>query len=152
MRGIYTAGVSITGLGAAKTLLLLQVPSTRAIEILSAAISNGDNETNEQLRAAFQRVSSVGSPAGTSVTPSKHEPGDQASSLTVLGNLTAEPTTYDTASKLAEAGFATLAGWVFQPSVEERIVVGPSGQIGLVLLNGPTSFNAIARVTWREIG
>lgn len=151
MRGVYTAQIDITDLVDAKTLMLLQAPSTGVLEIISVNVTNLDSETSEQLSVGVYHVTTIGSPAGTSVTPEKHEKLDAASSATVLGNLSGEPTAY--ASKpIDKQGGNNLAGYRYDPLPEERPIVPPSGAVGLRMLVAPSEFNASVQVVFREIG
>jgi len=152
MRGVYTAEIEIASLSAGKTALHLAVPSDLAIEILAARITNMSVDTNEQLEAGVFDITTNGSPTGTAVTPTKHENGDVASSVTVLGDLTAEPTTY--ASKgYDRQGFSNLGGYHYDPIPEERPVKSPGSYLGLRLLSAPaTAFKAACEITFREIG
>jgi hypothetical protein len=151
MRGVYTAQIDITGLSSAKTLMLIQAPSTGVIEIISCSVSNVNSETSEMLNIGVYHVTTVGSPAGTSVTPEKHEKLDASSSATVTGNLSGEPTAY--ASKpLDKQGINNLSGYRYDPLPEERPIVPPSGAIGLRAIDAPTSFNASVQIVFREIG
>lgn len=152
MRGVYTAEAVIASLAAAKTVLLLEVPSDMVIEILAAHITNMDTDSNEQLEAGIFPVTTKGSPAGTSVTPQLHEVGDVASTVTALADLSAEPTTYPGVG-IDRQGFSNLAGYRFDPLPEERPIVSPSKLIGLRLLGNPLSgFKASCQITYREIG
>src|SRR5687767_14605226 len=94
MRGVYVAQFEIAALSTAKTILHGSVPTSCVIEILSANVTNLSVNTAEQLRIALQRITTKGSPVGTSVTPSESEGLSAASVVTWLGNLTTEPTTY----------------------------------------------------------
>jgi hypothetical protein len=153
MRGVYTAQYEITGLSAAKTLMYITAPSSAIVEILSAEISNETNETNEQLVACFQRVSSLGTPTATTLTPSKHEAGDQAAASTVKANVTASEPSYSSNTEIGPAGFSSLGGWRFDPLPEERPAIAPSASLGLRLLTATnTSFDGRIRITFREIG
>lgn len=151
MRGVYTASIEITGISANKTLLYITSHSTAVIEILSCQVSNLSNETNEQLSIGLFHVTTAGSPAGTSVTPEKHEKLDANAVATVLGNLTDEPTTYAT-NPIDKQGISSLGGYRYDPIPEERPIVPPSGAIGLRMLVSPTSFNLVASIVFREIG
>lgn len=151
MRGVYTAQIDITGLSSAKTLMLIQAPSTGVIEIISCSVSNVNSETSEMLNIGVYHVTTVGSPTGTSVTPEKHEKLDASSSATVTGNLSGEPTAY--ASKpLDKQGINNLSGYRYDPLPEERPIVPPSGAIGLRVIDAPASFNASVQIVFREIG
>lgn len=152
MRGVHTAEIEISSVSAAKTLLLLKAATTHVIEILAANITNMDNDSNEQLEAGLFEVTTEGSPAGTSVTPEKHEPGDQASAATATGNLTTEPTAYSAKGKDRQ-GFSNLAGYRYDPIPEERPMIKPGGLVGLRLLSAPASgFKCVAQIVYREAG
>jgi len=158
MRGVYTANEQIAALNpaAGDTLLLIEVPSDLVIEILSASITNLDNDTNEQLEAGLFRVATKGTPAGNAVTPQKHEDGDAASSCTVLGaangGLSTEPTAYD-GEPFDLQGFSNLAGYRYDPIPEERPIVKPADLVGLRLMAAPSAaFKASVQVIFREIG
>lgn len=144
--------MEISGLAAAKTVMLLQAPSTGVLEILSAKITNVNSEVSEQLKVGFYNVTTYGTPAGTSVTPEKHENLDAASSATCLANLSGEPTAY--ASKpVDEQGVNNLSGYYYDPIPEERPIIGPSRAAGLRVLNAPsTPFDCNVQIVFREIG
>lgn len=152
MRGVYEAQIKISGLAAAKTLLYITAPANKIVEILSASITNLTNETNEQCEACFQVVSSLGTPTGTTLTVTKMEAGDQAAGSTCVGNVTASEPTYSANTQYAYRGFASLAGFEFAPVPEERPVIAGGATHGLRMLNAPTSFDAVVRVMFREVG
>lgn len=155
MRGVYTASIKTGALTAARTLIYLVPPSNKAVEILSAEVTNADNETNEQVEFTLQRISSLGTPTATAITPSPHEQGDQAASSTVAGNVTASEPTYSSV-EFGRAGASSLGGWRFDPTPEERPTVAGASTtgIGLRLLTAPTApgISFVARITFREIG
>lgn len=152
MRGVYEASIHIAGLNALKTLLLAEVPAAKCVEVLSASVTDASNTTNQQLECGFYLITSLGTPAGTAVTPWKNEQGDQASGLTWLGNLTTEPTTYSSTG-FGIMGFASLAGYQYAPVPEERLVLSPSSDWGFKITDTvPTAFDADCRISYREIG
>jgi len=151
MRGVYTAehDIAVTGV---ETLMLLEVPSDMALEILGASITNQDVDTSEQLHCGLYRVNSIGAPSGTEVTPQKHENGDVASTVTATAHLETEPDTYDTLA-FDQQGFNNLAGYRYDPIPEERPVISPSGAVGLRLLTAPSASHTLnMQVVFREIG
>lgn len=151
MRGVYCSTFPITGLAAARTLMILTAPAGRCVEILSASVTDESNATNFQLGCSIDRVSSLGSPTATPVTPVPTEAGDQAAGATVVANVTASEPTYG--AVCYREGAAAVQGWRFDPlNAEERVVVAPGASVGLRLLSTPASFNAVARITHREIG
>lgn len=151
MRGVYTAHYDIAGISSAKTLMLLTAPSSAVLEIIGVHTTNLDVETSEQLSIGLYRVSTIGSPTGTSVTPEKHEAGDAVAAATVLANLSAEPTTY-ASNPIDKQGVNNLAGYHYDPIPEERPIVAPSAAIGVRLLVAPSSFNCSIMIIYREIG
>lgn len=151
MRGVYTAEIEAS-VAAAKSLVYIQAPADGVFEILSASITNSDTDTNEQLEGGVFTVTTIGAPAGTAVTPELHEPGDQAVGGTHLGNLTAEPTAYNSKA-VDHQGFSNLGGYRYDPLPEERPIVPPEGGFGLRLLANPSAaMNLIAQIVFREIG
>lgn len=153
MRGVYRAPIKISALAAAKTLLYITAPANKVIEILSARIgSSGANVTNQQLEATFQKVSALGTPTGTALTPTKMEQGDQASGATVVGNVTASEPTYAANTEADKQGFSSLGGYQHAPVPEERIVIAGGDTWGLRILSTPTSLDVDVEVVYREIG
>lgn len=152
MRGVYTAQIKISGLAAAKTLVYITAAAAKPVKILSAEITNASNETNEQCEACWQRVSSLGTPTGSSLTPSPHEQGDQAAAATVVGNVTASEPTYASNTQVGRKGFASIVGYAFQPTPEEQPIIQGGATWGLQILNSPTAFDCIVNVTFQELG
>lgn len=153
MRGVYEATASISSLSAGKTLMYISVPSTITVEILSIEITNTNNATNQQLEATFQRITTLGSPTATSITPTKTEQGDQASACTVAANVTSGEPTYTSGVEVGRKGFASLAGYQYAPVPEERPVLAPSSNWGLRMLTSSfTAMNTDVVIRYREIG
>ena len=152
MRGVYTAHIEIASLAAAKTVLLMELPATNCVEILSAQVTNANVNTAEQHTCGLFRVTTKGAPAGAAVNIQKKESGSAATIVTWLGDLTTEPTTYD-AAPLEKGGVNNIGGYYYDPIPEERDIVPPSKLVGLRLLNTPvTPFKAICIIKYREIG
>lgn len=159
MRGVYSCAYRIAGVTAARTLLYLTAPSTKVVEILSASVTNESNETNEQILCGLQRITTLGTPTATTITPGKHETGDQAASSVVKANVTASEPTYPAVAQGADIpmaigleGCSSLGGWFFQPVPEERPIVTAGDSWGLRLVNAITSADLVIRLTMREIG
>jgi hypothetical protein len=159
VRGVYTATYRIAAISAAKTLMYITAPTGAVVEILSARVTNESNETNEQLVACLQRVTSLGTPTATVCTPATTENGSSAAASTVKANVTASEPTYGASSQGADIvgahgmdGFSSLGGWYYDPTPEERLYVNPGATIGLRLLSTPTSFDGVVRITFRELG
>jgi hypothetical protein len=153
MRGVYRANIKASGLNSGRTVVYITAPSTRVVEILSAKIGNESNTTNQQLSAAFQKISSLGTPTGTTLTPTKAEQGDQAAGSTVVGNVTASEPSYASNTQFDLQGFASLAGYQHAPVPEERLYIAASDSWGLRLLTtSPTAFDCDIELVFREIG
>jgi hypothetical protein len=156
-KGVYTASIRVTGLTSARTLMYLTAPSTAVVELLNIHVTNESNATNQQLSIRIHKVTALGSPTATTLTPAKHENGSAAASSTVKGNVTASEPAYDGESLniYGAMGVPSLIGYHFEPiSQEERVYVAPSATYGLRLFRptGPTSFNAAITMTFKEIG
>ena len=151
MQGIYVAEIDIASMTTAKGLIYIAAPSDAAVEILSAHAGNADNDTNEQAEFSFTKVATIGSPAGTSITPIGSENGSPAAGSTVLGNLTTEPTSYEGVDWDYQ-GVPLLGGYDFDPTPEERPVISPSGAAALRLRSTIASSKLICQVKFREIG
>jgi hypothetical protein len=152
MRGTYTATYKISGLTTARTLMYLTAAATHVVEIIEASVWNASNETNEQIECALQRVSALGTPTATVVTPAKDENGDQAAAATVKANVTASEPSYSANTEMGYAGASSLAGYLYEPPAAGRPLIPPSGTVGLRLLQAVTAFDAIVRIRFREIG
>ena len=153
MRGVYVARIDISALAASKTLLYGDVGSSIALEILSANVTNLDQNTAEQLIVQIQRVTTKGSPTGTTVTPVKSEVGSGTSGTSWLGNLTADPTTFETAGIIDMQGINNLGGYYYDPLPECRPIIAPGIAFGLRLIDTPAnSFRCVAQIIYREIG
>lgn len=151
MRGVYTAEIKLSAWASAKPVILIQAPALKAVEIISAQIGGaGSNVTNQQLEASLARVTTLGSPVGTAITPNPEEVGDQASGSTVTGGLTTDVTTKGVS--LDHQGFPSLGGYQYAPVPEERALIPPAGSAVLYLPVAPTAYDAVVQVKYREIG
>ncbi len=155
MRGVYTATHKIAGLVTAKTLLYIEVAVGKPVIVLATHVTNVSNETNEQMDITWQKITTLGAPGATTITPAKHENGDQAAACVVKGNVTSSEPTYGSAGvdEMGHgSGAASLTGWHYERSPEERVQFGSDTDWGLRLLNTPTSFDCIIEVTFQETG
>jgi len=154
MRGVYRAAIDITAVTTAKTLVYITTPATLVIEILSARITDQNENTSEQILAELNRITTLGTPTGTSLTPKPTEELSAASGVTAVGNITASEPTYDAAGNaIARGGANKLGGWEYLPLPEERSIIKPSDTVGLRLVNAiATSTDLTAEIIYREIG
>jgi hypothetical protein len=154
MRGVYSVQAEISSLAAAKSLLVGTNASSKVLELIDAWITNADVVTPEGMTGAISRITSLGSPTGTSIAAAnvaKMEPGSADTIVTWLSNITASEPTYSSVHAHYE-GFLNVAGFRWESRPENRIYIPPSASFGLRLLSTPTSFKAIFGITYRELG
>lgn len=148
MRGVYTVQANINGVTGQKTLMSIAAASGVVVELQHATITNANNETNQQIEAYLRRASADGT--GTGATARPHEANDQAATSTIKSAHTVNATLTD--GIFGHQGFATLAGYFWQPTPEERVYIKPNEAIALhIPTSGVTSFDAVATLTFREI-
>jgi hypothetical protein len=150
---VYTAEWEIASITGAQTVMYLESPSSKCIEILAASLTNMDNDNAESLEAGLlYSDGTTGTGIGSGVTPQTHELGDAASTALVTADLSSDPTTLST-TFYDKQGFVNLAGYRYDPIPEERPVVSPSRGVALKLLAAPgTAFKATCQIVFREIG
>lgn len=153
MRGKYYAKIAITSLNSQRTLTYGTAPAGKIVEVLNIHVGDTSNATNQQLRLVLSKVSSLGTPTGTALTPTKDEIGDQAAASTWVGNVTASEPTYATgpAVERRDRGVPMIGGYneSFGPG---ECVIAPGDTWGLRLLTTPTSFDAVVEVEFVERG
>lgn len=159
MRGVYKANYRIAGVTTAKTLLYITVPSTIMVDILSAYVTNESNETNEQILCSLQRITTLGTPTATTITPTKSEKGDQAAASTVKANVTANEPTYGAIAQggaIVDAdglnGAPSLSGWIYETTPEERQTIAPGDTWGLRLVNNISLADLVIQLAFQERG
>ena len=151
----YDAEIKIAALAAAKTVLYITVPANKLVTLVSSGITDASNVTNQQLEATWQKVTTLGTPTGTTLTPAKHDLGDSVAGSTVVGNVTASEPTYTANTDLGHDAAPMLSGWYFpmNPLPVASLPVFTGGDTwGLRMLSTPTAFDAIIRVTFGEQG
>lgn len=96
MAALFVAQSAPAALSAASTKTLILVdPGTPEIAIKEFGVGFDASVSGQGVRVELVRVTSLGSPSGTSVTPKEKNSSKQSSSATALSNLSAEPTTYE---------------------------------------------------------
>lgn len=150
----YKARIKIAGVTTAKTLIYITAPATAVLRILRASITCEDEDTSEQICAQLNRISALGTPTATAITPKPTAENMAASAATVEGNVTASEPTYDAAgNELAHGGANKLAGWEYVPLLEERDVIKPGDSVGLRLVDAiANSSDIVAEIVFEEIG
>lgn len=152
---VYTSTIETVSTGAAKTLSTIQNPSDQVCQILEAHVVAPDDDTNEQLDIAFQKITSLGTPTGTAVTPTKHMTGSPAAGVTTTMDITASEPTYGAANVdvIGRQGASSLGGWHYQPPRGAELTLSPGENWGLRLLTAPgTSKTLTVQITFAEIG
>jgi hypothetical protein len=153
MRGVYTGEIKISGLATAKSLLLATIPTNKVVEILETHVSNSSNETNEQIEITWAKVTTLGTPVGTAITPTPTEAGDQAAGLTTfIMNLTTEPTTVSTTLVHDHEGVPSLTGYHKEPVPEARLYMTGGDTWVLKNLAALTAADVVVNVKFRVIG
>ncbi len=146
---VYSVVMNQISVSAAKTLISVVAPSTAIVVLLRAWITQDASETSEQLPILIQRGSAIGT--GTAATPDKFEPGDPVAASTVKTNLTVEPTY--TGNPFVNESFNVLNGFLYVPMPEERIILPPSGVVGMRLdANPAAALTMSAGFVFGEIG
>lgn len=150
MRGVYTGYFAHSALAAAKSLIIVTAPASRAVEILKASVTNRTQETNEQLEIGIYRASGGTRGTPTAMTPSPCEVNDGAAASLVEHTWGTDPTV---GVPLDVQGVAGLSGYFYDPTPEERIVLPAAGIIVLRIVTATfTAFDAVAMIRFREIG
>ncbi len=155
MRGVYTSAAKAPAITSAGTLAYVTAPANKVVEVLAVTVTNESNATNYQMEVQLCPITTLGSPSNyTSVTPQKHEAGDQSAGSTVniaSSNSRTEPTTYGTS--LTQEGAASVIGSRHEPQPEERIYLANSASLGVRLITTPgASTDFDVRITFRELG
>lgn len=152
---VYTATMKTSSGTGPKTFAYITTPSTMVAKILSAAVVAPDDDVNEQMDISIHKITSLGTPTATTITPTKHENGDAAAASTVKMDVTGSEPTYDSANTnvVGREGAPSLGGWRYQPSKGEELVIPPSTSWGIRLNTAfGTSRAVTVRLTFGEIG
>ncbi|GIW59977.1 MAG: hypothetical protein KatS3mg087_1043 [Patescibacteria group bacterium] len=142
-----TASFSTTG---GKTLLLVESSSSRMLLLSHLRVGNQNNNTAERWQVVVTRVTTKGTPAGTSVSAKPLRNNDAAAGLTALANLTTEPTTYE-GDHLLNFGESSLVGVRWQTYPGSEILVPPSGLIGIRMLNTIATTTVVVHAIVHEV-
>lgn len=150
MGRVYTAEANFSA-SAGKSLMTLLAPADLVVKVLKIHVGADGNDTNQQMSIELTKITTYGSAAGTSVTPSKFDRGDAASTVTVLSDLGTEPDTYEGVA-IDAAGVASLTGYNFEARQGKEPVISPGEAIGLRLLEAITASDLQVMITYEEIG
>jgi len=136
---IYSVSMNNVAVTGAITLVQLKAGTASILRILRAWVSQSNLTSSAEQRVQILRKS--GAATVTSFTPLLVDPGDAASNMvsSTSGtgtNASAEGTDGDI---LVADNFNVLTGWLWIPTPEERIIIPPSGILGLKLPTAPAS-------------
>jgi len=160
---VYSVVMANQTIVADATLVIVHAAAavgTRAsiLEIHRAWCSQIGTETSEQLGIILgQKVTAFGT--YTSTTPAPHQTGGAASGI-AGGTAGAAATAGTDASAegagavtvTIEEGFNNLNGWLWVPTPEERLIVGPDIAIIVKMVGTPTTLTGwTAGLTYQEI-
>lgn len=135
----YTINMNAVAVTGAITLLQYKAGSSNTAKILRVQVTQSNQTSSAQQTVAILRKS--GAATVTSYTPRLIDPGDSAAggagSTTGTGtNASGEGTNGDI---LLEQDFNVLNGWLYLPTPEERIIIAPSGIVGVTFTSAPGS-------------
>ena len=154
MRDVYSWIYKISGVTAAKTLMYCTTDTVAHCEVLRLWVGNLGNDTNEQWDIRFESISSLGTPTATTISAMQHEYNSGTALTTVKANVTAsEPTYNGSAADLQSVGYegsSGLAGYLWVPQPEEKLLLHPSSSWGLRLLTAIASTDIVVGMTLAE--
>ena len=160
---VYTVTMANQTIVADATLVIVHAAAavgTRGsiLEVLRVSVSQIGTETSEQLGVIIgQKVTAFGT--YTSTTPAPHQLGGAASGITG-GTAGAAATAGTDASAegagavttIIEEGFNNLNGYLWVPTPEERLIVGPDIAVIAKMVGTPTTLTGwCASLTYQEI-
>jgi hypothetical protein len=150
---MYSASFSSVAVTAVQDLLEVAAPSDAVVVVHSVSIgqsSDAGDSASELLPIQISKSTGSSGSGGSSLTAVAHHTGDAAFGGTCEANNTTQATTTTT---LHSDTFNVQAGWLYQPTPEERIVLSPSARLVVELPTAPAdSLTMSGTVTFEEIG
>lgn len=125
---ILSGAVALSAV-ATKSLWLLN-PVTKKLKVVEIGVSFDGASPAAGIGCVLYRVTTLGTPAGTSLTPRLFDPDEAAATTTALINLTTEPTTKETLNHFFVSPYSGLAV-VQYPLGREPIADAAGNRIGL---------------------
>ncbi len=153
MGRMYSASFTGVSVAAAQDLFELLAPADMIVVLHSVRIGQASEEgdaQSEMLSIQIQKYTGTSGSGGSSPTIVPHVKSDTAATSVVEANNTTEATTLLT---LISDAWNVQAGYLYQPTPEERIVLSPS--TGLVITSPDVPADAITMngtITFEEIG
>jgi hypothetical protein len=144
----YTVNLNGAVISTAITWLEVTAASNRLLQLIEAWLTQEVSETSQQEALQLIRKSVAGT--GTAFTPIPDEPNQAAAGFTARVQCSGEGTVSDLIGP--RQGFNALAGWFYAPLPESRILVPPSGILGIRFPVAPVSATWSGGAIFREIG
>lgn len=149
--GTYTVRLVPTSISTAITVIQIATPATTMIEILRAQVTQNNLTASGMIDAALLRKS--GAATVTSFTPIPLREKDAAAlcvgGTTATGvNASGEGTDGNVIHREAAN---VLNGWLWIPTIEERVTVAPSSFIALKFIVAPAAGQYEAEIVFREL-
>jgi len=160
---VYTVVMENQTIVADATLIIVHAAAAwgtagSLLEVVRTTISQNETETSQQLGAILARkVTAFGT--YTSTTPTPHNIGGAASAI--AGGTAGAAATAGTDASAEGAGavttvhaegFNNLNGWLWVPTPEERVIVGPDQAVVVKLRGTPTTLTGWnATLTYVEL-
>lgn len=153
MGRMYTASFEGVAVTAIQDLFELVAPADAIVVLHSAFIGQSSDAADaeaEMLQVSISRFTGTSGSGGTSPTVNPHQIGDSAFGGTVEANNTTQGLT---TTVVKSETFNVQAGWYYQPTPEERLVLSPSGKLVIELPTAPAdSLTMSGSITFEEIG
>lgn len=150
---VYTAtfgGVSVSTIVDLFELLAAAGVPVVIHSIRIGQVTDAGDAQAEMLRVTISRTNGTTSGSGgATVTPENHSPAGPSASTTVERTNTTQATV---TTPVLEDTFNIQAGWLYQPSPEERILIEAGGTIVVELPVAPNSaINMSGAITFEEM-
>jgi hypothetical protein len=131
----YAVNLNAVTVSTAVTVMEITAHASRVCVIIEAWLTQETSETSQQEVIQFVRKSGAGT--GTSFTPLAIDTVGTAGFTARASSFSAEGTVTDQIGP--RQGFNALSGWFYAPLPESRIIVPPSGILGLRFPTAPAS-------------
>ncbi len=153
MGHVYTASFSAVAVSAIQDLFQLLASATVPIILYSVRIGQSSDAGDAQAEMLQIQISTtdmtINGSGGSTVTPSKHTPGDPAAVTVAEANNTTQSTV---ATPVISDTFNVQAGWLYQPPPEERITILPTDGLVVELPAAPSDpLDMSGSITFEEI-
>jgi hypothetical protein len=151
--GVYQIALVNTAVTGAITLVQIKAGTVGAVELLRAWCSQSNSTTSTMQRITILRKSTAATvTSGTPLLINGSQAAKAVGGTSATGTNASNENSGD-GDVLYPDVFNILNGWLWVPTPEERIIVPPSGMIGLKFMTAPASSLTInAGFVFGEIG